>query len=139
MVTISLLASIPVMIIGYDVARYSAIMEGRTVQRDIYYNLMLVTLVAPIYLIATVILIVAYQAPQAVVVFIPVLAVVSHSLMSTAARLLDWVFYRQEARQLRSSLQRLMRQAGDGAIWMKTWRAFWIFCAPLFAPPTGWS
>jgi hypothetical protein len=34
--------------------------------------------------------------------------------MSTAARLLDRVFFRKEARQLRSSLQRLMRQAGEG-------------------------
>ncbi len=114
MVTISLLALVPVVIIGYDVARYSAMMEGRTIQRDFYYNLMLVALVALVYLFASVILIVAYQAPRAVVVFIPVLAVVTHSLMSTATRLLDWVFFRREARQLRASLQRLMRQVGDG-------------------------
>jgi hypothetical protein len=40
--------------------------------------------------------------------------VVTHSLMSTAARLLDKVFYREDARRMRSSLQRLMRQADDG-------------------------
>ncbi len=114
MVVISLLALIPVVIIGYDVARYSAMMEGRTIQRDFYYNLALLALVALVYLSASIILILAYQAPQVIVVFIPVLAVVTHSLMSTAARLLDWVFFRKEARQLRSSLQRLMRQAGEG-------------------------
>jgi GAF domain-containing protein len=114
MVVIALLALIAVVIIGYDVARYSAMMEGRTIQRDFFYNLMLLALVLLVYLSASVILILAFQAPQAVIVFIPVLAVVTHSLMSTAARLLDWVFFRKEARQLRSSLQRLMRQAGEG-------------------------
>jgi hypothetical protein len=49
------------------------------------------------------------------VVFIPVLAVITHSLMSTAARFLDRMFFRDEARQLRSNLQRLMRLAGEGA------------------------
>jgi GAF domain-containing protein len=114
MVFVSLFATIPVAIIGYDVARYSAIMEGRAIQRDFVYNMVLIALVALIYLIATAFLVLAYQAPPAVVVLVTVLAVVTHSLISTAASLLDRVFYRDDARRLRSSLQRLMRQADGG-------------------------
>jgi len=114
MVVIAILVLIPIVIIGYDVARYSAMMEGHTIQRDFYYNLLLLALVVLVYLSASVILILAYQAPKAIVVFIPVLAVITHSLMSTAARLLDRMFFRKEARQLRSNLQRLVWLAGEG-------------------------
>jgi hypothetical protein len=111
MVVISLFVLIPMIIIGYDVARYSAMMEGHTIQRDFYYNLLLLGLVVLVYLSVSAILVVAYQAPQAIVIIIPVLAVLTHSLVSTAARLLDRMFFRQEARQLRSNLQRLIRLA----------------------------
>jgi hypothetical protein len=47
-------------------------------------------------------------------VFVPVLAVLTHSLMSTAYRLLDWLFYRRETRQLRSNLRQLIRMTGEG-------------------------
>ena len=115
MVVISLTALTTVIIFGYDVARYSAIMEGHTIQRDFFYNLLLLGLVVLVYLSVSAILVVVYQAPGAIIIFIPVLAVVTHSLMSTAARLLDRMFFRQEARQLRSNLQRLMRLAVEGA------------------------
>jgi hypothetical protein len=115
MVVISLFVLLPMVIIGYDVARYSAMMEGHTIQRDFLYNLFLLALVVVVYLLASAFLIVVYQAPTAVIVFIPVLAVVTHSLMSTASRLLDRMFIREERRQLRSNLQRLMRLAVEGA------------------------
>jgi hypothetical protein len=114
MVIIALFVIIPVVMIGYGVARYSAMMEGRTIQRDFFYNLLLLALVVLVYLSASAILVVAYQAPQVIVVFVPVLAVITHSLMSTAAPLLDRMFFRQETRQLRSNLQRLARLAGEG-------------------------
>jgi hypothetical protein len=114
MVSIALFVLIPVVIIGYDVARYSAMMVGHTIQRDFVYNLLLLALVVLVYLLASAILVVAYQAPQAIVVFVPVLAVITHTLLSSTSHLLDWMFFRQETRQLRANLQRLMRRAGEG-------------------------
>ncbi len=114
MVVVALLVLIPVGIFGFDVARYSAMMEGHTIQRDFFYNLLLLALVVLVYLSVSAILVVGYQAPVAIIVILPVLAVASHSLMSTAGRLLDWMFFRQEARRLRSNLQRLVHLAGEG-------------------------
>jgi hypothetical protein len=114
MVVISLLIAVPVSIIGYDVARYSAMMEGRTIRRDFLYNLIMLALVVLVYLSASALLVRAYQAPQAILVFVPVLAVITHALMSTAGRLLDRLFFRKEEAHLRSNLQSLMRLAGEG-------------------------
>jgi GAF domain-containing protein len=114
MVIMSLLEAIPVGIIGYSVARYSAVAAGRTIQRDFVYNLLLMTGVVTLYLLTCGFLVGAYSAPRIIMVFVPVLAVVTHSLMAIAYRLLDWLFYRRETRQLRSNLRTLVRLAGEG-------------------------
>lgn len=113
-VVIAICVLIPVVIIGYGVARYSAMVEGHTIQQDFLYNLLLLALVVLVYFSASVILVAAYQAPQAIVVFIPVLAVITHSLMSTTGRILDWMFFHKETRQLRANLRRMMRLASEG-------------------------
>jgi GAF domain-containing protein len=114
MLVMSLLLVIPVSIMGYGVARYSAAAAGRTIQRDFTYNLVLLALVTLVYLAASLFLVNVYGAPGFTVVFVPVLAVLTHSLMSTAYRLLDWLFYRRETRQLRSNLRQLIRMTGEG-------------------------
>ena len=114
MVVISLLLAITVMVIGNGVVRYSAFMEGRTIQQDFYYSLAGLALVVVVYGLASWVLVLAYQAPAAILVLIPVLAVVTHALIMPVYRLMDRIFYRGETRQLRANLQRLARQAGEG-------------------------
>lgn len=113
MVVLSLLLAVPVGVIGYGVARFSAVAAGRTVQRDFMYNLVSLALVTLIYMLVSLFLVKVYGAPSIIMVFVPVLAVITHSLMSTAYRLMDWLFYRGETRQLRSNLQGLIRLAGE--------------------------
>ena len=134
MLVVSLLLVIPVSIIGYGVARYSAAAAGRTIQRDFMYNLVLLALVTLVYLAASLFLVKVYGAPGVTVVFAPVLAVFTHSLMSTAYGLLDWLFYRKETRQLRSNLRHLIRLAGEGeALEVSLGRALDALCSPVSA------
>jgi uncharacterized membrane protein YhaH (DUF805 family) len=102
-------------LIGYGVARYSALVEGRTIRRDFLYNLTLLGFVVTIYSFASLLLVRVYLAPAMILVFVPLLAVLTHSLLVSTHRLIDWFFYRRETRQLRTNLQQLIRLVGEGA------------------------
>ena len=114
MVILSLVEFVPVSLIGYGVARYSALVEGRTIQRDFVYNITLLVLVLAVYLLASWLLVRVYLAPAIILVFVPLLAVFTHSLLLSAHRLIDWFFYRRETRRLRTNLQHLVRLVGEG-------------------------
>lgn len=114
-VGMSLLLVVPVVVIGVGVVRYSALMSGRTIQHDFFYNLAGLVLIVLVYGLASWILVQAYRAPAVIIVLIPVLAVVTHSLMIPMFRLLDHLFYHTETRQLRSNLQRLVRQVSESS------------------------
>ena len=115
MVVLSLVEVIPVGLIGYGVARYSALVEGRTIRRDFLYNLTILAFVVAVYLLASLMLVRIYLAPAIILVFVPLLAVLTHSLLVSAHRLIDWFFYRRETRRLRTNLQHLIRLVGEGA------------------------
>jgi hypothetical protein len=112
-VLMSFFSLIPVGLIGYGVAQYSALTKGRTIQQDFIYNLGLLFVVVSVYFAACWFLVVAYRIPAVVVVLVPVLAVITHSLLTSGHRLMDWLFFRRETRQLRANLQRLVRLAGE--------------------------
>ncbi len=112
MVVISLLEGIPVGLIGWSIARYSALMEGRTIQRDFIYNLVLLGLVLIFYLPLSWALQVLYNAPMVILVVFPALAVLTHSSMAAIYRLMDRFFYEKETRQLRTNLRQLSRMVG---------------------------
>lgn len=114
MVVMSGLLAIFVGMVGFGVARYSALVEGRTMARDFVYNLVMIVVVTVFYLLAVRTLVLAYEAPSVLIILIPILAIFSHSLMSMAYRLIDRLFYQQQTRRLRSNLQRLSRLAGEG-------------------------
>ena len=114
MVVLSSILAIFVGMIGFGVARYSALVEGRTMARDFVYNLAMIVIVTCIYLLAVRTFVLAYQAPIVLIILIPILAIFTHSLMSITYRLIDRLFYQQQTRRLRSNLQRLSRLAGEG-------------------------
>lgn len=114
MVVLSTILAISVGMIGFGVARYSALVEGRTIARDFIYSLFIIVFVTIIYILAIRILVLAYDAPRVMIILIPILAIFSHSLISMAYRLIDRVFFQRQTRRLRSNLQRLSRLAGEG-------------------------
>jgi hypothetical protein len=112
-VVLSLLLGGAVVLIGYGVAQYSALTDGRVMQRDFYYNAVAVALVTILYLFVTWVSMRAYQVPAAAFIFVLMLAVVTHSLVDVARRVLDPIFFRYNTRRLRANLERLARVAGE--------------------------
>jgi hypothetical protein len=108
---ISSLLAISVGLIGFGVARYSAMMQGRTIHRDFFYTLSLVGIVSLVYIPICWFLLEVFNAPPITVILIPVLAVFTHSPVNPAYRLIDRVILSQETRQMRSELRQLSRMA----------------------------
>jgi hypothetical protein len=111
---ISLLLSITVGLIGYGVARYSALMQGRTIHHDFFYNLVMISLIGAVYIPVCWTLMQVYQASPVIFILVPTLAVFTHSLVNPAYRIIDRLYLRRETRQMRADLQRLARLAFEG-------------------------
>lgn len=114
MVVMTLVLAVFVGMVGYGVARYSALMEGRTIRRDFAYNLAFIAGVTLVYWMTARFLVRVYEAPGVITVLIPILAVFTHSAVNVGHRLMDRIFYQGETRRLRSNLQRLTRLIGEG-------------------------
>ena len=113
MVAMSAVLAIFVATVGYGVARHSALVQQRTIDRDFIYNLVSTVAITGIYILAAWILVFAYQAPRVIVIFIPLLGVFTHTGLNAASIFLDWFFYRGETRQLRAKLHDLRRLAAE--------------------------
>jgi len=115
MVAMSLLEGIPVGLIGYGVARYSALMEGRTIDRDFLYDLITLGIIVVVYVLAAWGLIIFYGVSTGILIILPVLAVITHSLRNNVHYLLEEVVFRKETSNLHSNLHKLARMAVDKA------------------------
>lgn len=111
MVVMSIVLAVFVTMVGYGVARYSALVEKRIIDRDFFYNLIGIGAMTGIYIASSWILVFAYRAPKVIVIFIPLLGVLTHTGLNAASLFLDWFFFRGETRQLRASLLSLRRLA----------------------------
>ena len=114
LVSISLMEVIPVMMIGYGVARYSALMEGRTIRRDFASSLGLLAIIVTIYLLTAVYVVRIYYAPDVLLVLLPLLAVITHFVMASISRFTDWLFFQRQTRLLRDNVQQLTQLADEG-------------------------
>ena len=106
-VILSILLGVTVLLMGYGVARYSALVERRVLGRDFVYNGSAILLIALLYLIVGWVSVLMYGVPVAALAFIVILAIVTHSLMDVGRQALDFIFLRREARELRARLRRL--------------------------------
>jgi hypothetical protein len=113
LVVLSSFLGIAVSLLGYGVARYSAVMEGRTIRRDFVYNVVSMTFITLLYLIAIWLSVRLYSVPASAYLLVLVLAIVSHSMIDIARRTLDPFFYQQGMRQLRVNLRRLASLVGE--------------------------
>jgi len=101
------LLGIAVLLMGYGVARYSALVERRVLGRDFTYNGIAIGLIALLYLVVGWASVLTYGVPAAALVFIVVLAIVTHSLMDVGRQVLDFIFLHRETRELRARLRKL--------------------------------
>jgi len=111
--SLTILLTIAMILIGYGIARYSSLMEGRTIRRDFIYNGVAMALITGIYSLVTWISVKIYSIPAAAFVFVIMLAIITHNLVDVTRRYLDSLFYRQENRQLRSNLRHLASLVGE--------------------------
>jgi hypothetical protein len=110
-VTVTLLLGCAVFMIGYAVARYSALIEGRVIGRDFLYNGIVVLFIATLYLLVVWTSVVFYGVPVVAVAVVAILAILTHSLVDVGRRLFDFIFYSRETRELRAGLRRLAHNA----------------------------
>jgi hypothetical protein len=103
-----------VALLGYGVARYNALIEGRAIGRDFLYTSLAIGSVTGVYLLVTLISYVVYDVPFIAFIFVIILAIVSHSLYDWARTYLDRLFYRQQHRELRANLRDFAREAALG-------------------------
>ncbi len=109
----SLLLGLAVILIGYGVASFSALVDGRTIRRDFYYNAIAIGVVTGLYLFITWVSVQLFGVPGVTFIFVVLLAIVTHSLVDVARRYLDPLFYRQDIRQTRDHLHKLVSIAGQ--------------------------
>lgn len=105
----SLSLGVGVVFLGYGVARYSALIEGRAISLDFIYTSLAIGLVIGAYLLAALVSDLTFGVPFVAFVFIIMLAVASHSLYDWARTYLDRFFYRQQYRELRANLRDFAR------------------------------
>lgn len=106
----TLLLGCAVFMIGYGVARYSALIEGRVIGRDFLYNGVVILLVAAVYLLVVWSSVVIYGVPVAALVIVVILAILTHSLVDVGRLVFDLLFYSRETRELRAGLRSLANQ-----------------------------
>jgi len=127
-VTLSLLLGIAVILIGYGVAQYSALVQGRTIRRDFIYNAAAILLISLLYLLVTRISAQFFDVPPAVYIFIVLFAIVTHSLIDFARQFLDFVFFNRERRNIRHNLTLLADSIAERSITEKIDLMFTSMC-----------
>ena len=115
-VTLSILLGIAVVLIGYGVAQYSALVQGRTIRRDFIYNAFAMLVISGLYILVTRVSAQFFDVPPAVYIFIVLLAIITHSLIDFARQFLDYLFFNRERRSIRHNLNLLADSVGERSI-----------------------
>ena len=132
-VTLSLLLGIAVILIGYGVAQYSALVQGRTIRRDFIYNAIAILVISGLYILVTRISAQFFDVPPAVYIFIVLLAIITHSLIDFARQFLDFVFFNRERRNIRHNLNLLADAVGERSITERIDLMFTSMCSSVRA------
>jgi len=104
-----------VVLLGYAVARYNALIEGRTVDKDLLYVFVLIgALTFTNVLIAGVLFLRGHIFSFVTLMFLMIIAISSLMLYDGVRSTLDRLFYRDQYRQLRANLRAMAREAGSG-------------------------
>lgn len=115
-VTLSILLGIAVVLLGYGIAQYSALVQGRTIRRDFVYNAIAIAVISGLYLLVTRISTQFFDVPAAVYIFIVLLAIITHSLIDVARQVLDFLFFNNERRMIRQNLAVLSSSVGEESL-----------------------
>jgi hypothetical protein len=101
-----------VFLFGYTVARYNATLEGRTIDRDFLYTLLVVGSLTLFYCLIVWGLYVTNQVSFLSLALTVVGTVLANSMFDRLRLTLDRVFYQRQFQRLRANLRGLAREAG---------------------------
>jgi hypothetical protein len=87
-------------LLGHGVARYSALVEGRTIRRDFGHAAIATGLMAGFYLLLTWVAVHYFGVPPMAYTFVVVLPVTTHFLMDAARYNRDASFHHRDVRQI---------------------------------------
>jgi hypothetical protein len=100
-------------LIGYGVARYSALVEGRTIRRDFYHAALTTGLVSAFYLFLTWLAVRYFGVSPVAYIFVVALAIITHGLVDAARFYRDASLHVQDVHHLQASLHNLAGLARD--------------------------
>ncbi|MGE5138701.1 MAG: GAF domain-containing protein, partial [Rudaea sp.] len=112
---VDILLGIGVILVGIAVARYSALLEGRSLERDFIYTLIVVGSLTAFYVLVVFGLYLAGQVSFVTLVLTIVGTIAANSLFDGLRLALDRLFYRRQFQTLRRNLRDLAREAGSAA------------------------
>ncbi|HMK07528.1 MAG TPA: right-handed parallel beta-helix repeat-containing protein, partial [Anaerolineales bacterium] len=120
--------------LGYGVANYSAIVEGRTIRRHFMYSLTAVALVTLLYFLVSYLSSLSFGIRTAAFAFVILLAVVTHSLAGNAPAVLDRFLLDPDAGEAMRAFRQLPnRLAGEGRLEERLSLALDTLCTQLRA------
>ncbi len=108
------LLAIGVTMLGYAVAKYNAMIEGRRVERDFLYTMIAVGSLTAFYVLIASVLYFGGQITFLTLILTMVGALSFNALYDGVRVALDRLFYRGQFEQLRSNLRAFAREAGTG-------------------------
>lgn len=103
-----------VLLLGYAVARHAALLEGRPLDRDFIYTILVVGSLTVFYVLVVFLFYLAGIVSFLTLVLTIVGTVAANSLFDGIRLALDRLFYRRQFQQLRANLRELAREAGTG-------------------------
>jgi hypothetical protein len=106
--------ALALILLGYGVARYNALVEGRSTRADFLTALIAILAVVIVYLLVTYASYRLFEIPFAVFIFVLMLAIVTHSLYERGVTTLERLFFRQRYRQFRATLRAFAQEAEAG-------------------------
>ena len=104
--------AIGVILLGYGVVKYDALVEGRSIERDALYSIAGVGIVTLFYTLVGLILWGTGAIGITALVIFLVCAVITHTLSDGGRTILDRLFYRGHLRKLRTDLRQLAQETG---------------------------
>ena len=115
-VIISILLGIAVLLIGYGVVVFSALVEGRTIRRDFRFSVVSISIVSLVYLIAAGISVFVLEASTSVYLYVLLLAICTHSLIDISRRRFDSNINKQDYRALRENIRYMASQTEQSGL-----------------------
>jgi hypothetical protein len=103
-------------VLGYAVAGYNALFEGRTVHADALYSALGMMTVVAVYSVVTLWLFGVNHMTLQGVVGVLVLAIITHALYDGGRAILDRIFYHTHSRRLRAEFRALAAEAGQAGM-----------------------